>query len=111
MLCGKALETLRALLLNLKAGCSRIALLDHFAKLHRQLAILGLKFLVRRFEGLAVSFQLLDMLCRRVHGRRRKLDRFKDAGDIGSRGWCHMRFGRRPGRINLRTSEMAIEVS
>ncbi len=83
--------------------------MNRFAKLHRQLAILGLKFLVRRFEGLAVSFQLLDVLCRRVHGRRRKLDRFKDAGDIGSRG--HMRFGRRPGRINLRTSEMAIEVS
>ena len=79
MLCGKNLETLRALFLGLETCCSRIALLCRFAELHRQLAVLGLKFLVRRFEGFAVSFQLLDAFCRRVHGRRRELDRFKDA--------------------------------
>lgn len=41
MLGGKALETLRALLLGFKACCSRITLLYRFAKLHRELAVLA----------------------------------------------------------------------
>lgn len=108
MVGSKALEALRSLLLGLEACCAGVALLYCFTKLKRQLLNPDLKFLVRCFDGLAVSFQLLYLFCRCVHRRRRELNGFQDTGNVGAWGQRYMRAGHERRRIPLRTSKVAI---
>lgn len=108
MVGSKALEALRSLLLGLEACCAGVALLYCFTKLKRQLLNPDLKFLVRCFDGLAVSFQLLYLFCRCVHRRRRELNGFQNTGNVGAWGRRCIRVGHERGRIPLRTPKVAI---